>query len=193
MVHGKETKSLDFGGSDSEFLGSFSAWYSDVLHEVKPITAGHRLCIVYNLVKLGGGPPPAAAVPMQIQRQLGRAARQWGREKNPDNKLIIVTEHLYTPASMKNKNGLNFKSTDDRLVNRLTSAIRAGVPLEWTTGVLTRRETGTGCGYDYYGRYGGGDFDWEETFEDDIELEADGLGTLYVVRGQVMPIKRGRE
>lgn len=32
----------------------------DCEHEVKPVTAGHRLCLTYNLLFTGDGPPPPA-------------------------------------------------------------------------------------------------------------------------------------
>jgi hypothetical protein len=34
----------------SEFGFSYAAWYSDVRHEVKPVTSGYRLVITYNLI-----------------------------------------------------------------------------------------------------------------------------------------------
>jgi 2OG-Fe(II) oxygenase superfamily len=34
----------------SEFGFSYAAWYSDVRHEVKPVTSGYRLALTYNLI-----------------------------------------------------------------------------------------------------------------------------------------------
>jgi 2OG-Fe(II) oxygenase superfamily len=34
----------------SEFDFSYAAWYSDVRHEVKPVTSGYRLVLTYNLI-----------------------------------------------------------------------------------------------------------------------------------------------
>ncbi|RXW17208.1 hypothetical protein EST38_g8643 [Candolleomyces aberdarensis] len=34
---------------DSEFSTSILAWYTDVLHEIKPVTSGYRLTLSYNL------------------------------------------------------------------------------------------------------------------------------------------------
>ena len=33
---------------------------ADCEHEIRPVTAGHRLCLTYNLVFTGAGPPPPA-------------------------------------------------------------------------------------------------------------------------------------
>src|ERR1700679_2020361 len=42
----------------SEFTTSALAWYTDVTHEVKPVTSGYRLAISYNLVNTSPGLPP---------------------------------------------------------------------------------------------------------------------------------------
>jgi hypothetical protein len=34
----------------SDFGFSYAAWYSDVMHEVKPVTSGHRIVLTYNLI-----------------------------------------------------------------------------------------------------------------------------------------------
>ncbi|KAL3253155.1 hypothetical protein ABHI18_009682 [Aspergillus niger] len=34
----------------SEFSFSWSAWYADVIHEVRPVTSGYRVVLVYNLI-----------------------------------------------------------------------------------------------------------------------------------------------
>ena len=38
----------------SDFDMSYAAWYSDVLHEVQPITSGYRLVLIYNLIRHDG-------------------------------------------------------------------------------------------------------------------------------------------
>ena len=41
-----------------EAEAAFAAFYADCLHEVLPITSGHRLALIYNLVRSGPGPLP---------------------------------------------------------------------------------------------------------------------------------------
>ncbi|GCB21937.1 hypothetical protein AAWM_04822 [Aspergillus awamori] len=36
--------------SSSEFSFSWAAWYADVIHEVRPVTSGYRVALVYNLI-----------------------------------------------------------------------------------------------------------------------------------------------
>ncbi len=49
---GRETVVDMSGGEISEL--SFAAFYADCEHEVKPITAGNRVCLVYNLIQQPG-------------------------------------------------------------------------------------------------------------------------------------------
>ena len=44
---------------------AFAAFYADCVHEIRPVTAGHRIVLVYHLVVRGGarccGPRPTSA------------------------------------------------------------------------------------------------------------------------------------
>ncbi|KAG7004618.1 hypothetical protein G7Y79_00024g055680 [Physcia stellaris] len=45
-----------------EFFHSYMSWYADVTHEVKPITSGYRLVLVYNLIQDSHVSSPSAAL-----------------------------------------------------------------------------------------------------------------------------------
>lgn len=47
---GKE-KRVDFSGAASHFKMPYAAFYADCEHEVKPVTSGYRICLVYNLIQ----------------------------------------------------------------------------------------------------------------------------------------------
>jgi predicted 2-oxoglutarate/Fe(II)-dependent dioxygenase YbiX len=59
---------------------AFAAFYADCRHEVRPITAGCRLVLIYNLIRHGSGRPPGRRRTMQrssgsaISSPLGRRA-----------------------------------------------------------------------------------------------------------------------
>ena len=57
--HEDQTKKIDFGGEQSEFETQYAAFYADCQHEVKPVTAGYRICLVYNLAQAGTKQPTA--------------------------------------------------------------------------------------------------------------------------------------
>ena len=59
LVLRHDGKTVTFDTSvTSSFEVSFAAWYSDVLHEVKPVTSGHRLVLTYNLIQNEEGARP---------------------------------------------------------------------------------------------------------------------------------------
>ena len=49
ISHDGETEVFDFGGEEGEESIFFGAFYTDCEHEVKPVTNGYRVVLVYNL------------------------------------------------------------------------------------------------------------------------------------------------
>ena len=60
IKHNGQTKKVEFGGHDSEFKTQYAAFYADCQHEIKPVTAGYRICLVYNLAIAGRKKQPLA-------------------------------------------------------------------------------------------------------------------------------------
>jgi hypothetical protein len=51
VVVSHKGKSRTFSSSPgSDFGFSYAAWYSDITHEVKPVTSGYRIVLTYNLI-----------------------------------------------------------------------------------------------------------------------------------------------
>jgi hypothetical protein len=81
---------------------AFAAFYADCIHEVRPVTAGHRLVLIYNLVRRGTGQLPGvpdyngevATVADRLERWAGV------RDSDEPDKLIFPLEHVYTPAEL---------------------------------------------------------------------------------------------
>jgi predicted 2-oxoglutarate/Fe(II)-dependent dioxygenase YbiX len=46
VKHGSASQTFEF----PSFSTSALAWYTDVMHEVRPVTSGHRLALSYNLI-----------------------------------------------------------------------------------------------------------------------------------------------
>ncbi|MSU36372.1 MAG: 2OG-Fe(II) oxygenase [Pedosphaera sp.] len=51
--HAGREVTVDLAEAESSEVG-FVAFYADCEHEVRPITAGHRVCLVYNLIQVPG-------------------------------------------------------------------------------------------------------------------------------------------
>lgn len=91
----------------SKFAMSYGAWYSDVLHEVKPVTSGYRLVLTYNLIRPNETPvqlpPPSMAI---HKRRLAEVLQQYNTsvEEHPNDCLPYLVhkfEHQYTQASLR--------------------------------------------------------------------------------------------
>lgn len=65
---GKE-ENVDFAGESSNFKMPYAAFYADCEHEIKPITSGYRVCLVYNLVQ------QKAAAAIKLSPLGGRVAK----------------------------------------------------------------------------------------------------------------------
>ncbi|WP_372394271.1 2OG-Fe(II) oxygenase [Azospirillum sp. HJ39] len=79
---------------------AFAAFYADCLHEVRPVTAGHRLVLIYNLVRSGSGCPPR---PPDYAPETGRVAslfEGWATGEGTPRKLVYPLEHAYTQAEL---------------------------------------------------------------------------------------------
>ena len=83
----------------------FAAFYADCVHEVRPITSGCRLTLIYNLLRQGKGRLPEPPNYTAEAARLGELLRRWGAGKalsgdEAAEKLIYPLEHAYTPAEL---------------------------------------------------------------------------------------------
>jgi len=95
---------LDLNCSDSAEV-SFAAFYADCVHEVRPVTSGFRLTLVYNLTRSGHRQPAAPPEYDREQTAITALLRGWAANKDsPDDsspeKLIYPLEYAYTPAEL---------------------------------------------------------------------------------------------
>jgi len=103
VFHQGKKLEFNFGGFGSCNDMYFAAFYADCQHEVKPITKGHRLCLIYNLVYTGFGQVP---VPPSSQKQISSivaAMKAWNKDTDSDDSpktLTQMLEHKYCEASL---------------------------------------------------------------------------------------------
>jgi predicted 2-oxoglutarate/Fe(II)-dependent dioxygenase YbiX len=184
VKHTGDVKEFSQQSSDSGFSSQYVSFYADCQHELKEVTAGHRLCLVYNVVKVGAGPCPSAAENLNVWKSLRAAARAWGTDFD-GSKLVIVTDHLYTPAGMKSGGGsANFKGKDAAIVDLLERAEEEGVDLDWDHGIVSHKESGYGESEDHgWGSYG---FSWGETTDSDMSLTLQTHGNVPLSQEEEM-------
>lgn len=82
----------------------FAAFYADCEHEVRPVTEGHRVCLIYNLIQTAGGKPnqPPLSAPLYASEidTAGRMLLDAFAPPTPPAKLAWLLEHQYSPAGL---------------------------------------------------------------------------------------------
>lgn len=146
---------------------AFAAFYADCVHEVRPITSGCRLALVYNLLRRSSRYLPKPPDYTAEQTDVTALLQAWVASKSlPDDespeKLIYPLEHAYTPAELA---FTALKGVDAAVASLLAAAApAAGCDLHLA--LLTIEESG---GAEYIG--GGDPYRWGASDdEDDYEV-----------------------
>ncbi|MGI8636244.1 MAG: 2OG-Fe(II) oxygenase, partial [Segetibacter sp.] len=89
---------IDFAKDVSDYRIGYAAFYADCDHEIKPVTAGYRICLVYNLVQQKAGEKIEPATVETHAVQLANILRE--QEQTGDIKpFIVLLGHQYTPEN----------------------------------------------------------------------------------------------
>ncbi|KAF9885296.1 hypothetical protein FE257_013013 [Aspergillus nanangensis] len=169
---------------NSEFGYTWAAWYADVSHEVKPVTSGYRIVLVYNLIHR----PSAALLPFRSNKSesLTNLLKSWAvGAKRPGQyldgwhksdfceacppALIYVLEHQYTEAQLS---FARLKGVDRQRLAELQNACQkadfvillANIEKNVTGGVDESKRG------DYGGYYGG--------YDDSPSVNSDGVHSI---------------
>jgi hypothetical protein len=100
----------------------FTAFYADCVHEVRPVLAGCRLTLVYNLRFRDGRRPPQSPDYASEERRAAEILRGWADAVEEPDKLILALEHAYTPAELS---FATLKGRDAGLASVLVAAAAA--------------------------------------------------------------------
>ncbi len=119
--HENAQRVVDFAGADAKFQIQYAAFYADCEHEVKPLTSGHRLCLIYNLVLAKPRQPVGAPRHQQHVAQLTAALKQWPVGAAALQKLALPLEHQYTQDGLT---WTNLKGVDAARARVLAEAAR---------------------------------------------------------------------
>jgi hypothetical protein len=157
----------------------FAAFYADCVHEVRPVTAGYRMVLVYNLSFLGKKPPTTAPDYRAERRQAAERLRLWAEAADEPDKLVLPLEHAYTPAELSFG---TLKGRDAGVASVLVeAAAEAGCALHLA--LVSIEESGSAIHTGYRGRrrrWSGDEDEDDEDDEDEFEVEEviDGAMTL---------------
>ena len=139
----------DFSGTDMRHSINYTAFYADCEHEVKPLTSGYRICLVYNLVQQKTG-KKIELKPLQshVDKLVGIFTNN---NRNNSRPYIILLGHQYTPENFSE----NTLKLNDRVRAKalLQAAEQAGcyAKLCLVTSYLSGSPADDSYGYDEYG------------------------------------------
>lgn len=120
-------------------MASFACWYSDVTHEVLPVTSGYRWVLTYNLIHPPGTERPSANGLSQARVSLHRVLQRWAEEGEPakHSHLFYMLGDNYTDSTLS-PSTLN----RDALVRvRALDQIAAGLGMEIFLALLEKTQT----------------------------------------------------
>ena len=156
--HRGRERTIDMTAAEPSEL-AFAAFYADCEHEVRPVTDGYRLSLVFNLCLRAGDTDTPRTAP-DYDQQVDRLARRlaaWRSGPDAVEKLAWVLEHEYSEA------GLSFDALKNRdaALARLLAEAAARPDCALYAAILHLEEWGAAS-------YSG--WDWDQP-DDDMEME----------------------
>ncbi len=159
----------DFSENTDKYAINYAAFYADCDHEVKPLTSGYRVCLVYNLVQ------KKSAKKIELQSVQSYAANlaeifTTHHAQNPSLPYIILLGHQYTPENFSPDSlKLNDRSKAEAL---LLAAKNAGYYAKMCLVTSYRMGIPDDDGYYGYGNdRGNDDAEMIEVIEESIDIE----------------------
>lgn len=144
---GKE-KIIDFSLPSSNYKIPYVAFFADCDHEIKPITSGYRVSLVYNLLQSKGSQKLGQS---EMSSQIDEMATLLKSMSNSiaNKPKAVLLEHQYTPANFSLHSLKHHDRPRAELL--LEAAKKAGYFAE--LGLVTHYKMGEleGDDYDYYG------------------------------------------
>jgi hypothetical protein len=147
------------------------AWYTDVRHEIKPITSGYRLALSYNVMHTLPSPRPALPTTNPALEALRVALTTWNAcGGNGPEKLVCLLDHKYSQANLS---AAAMKGSDAQTVGAL-AALAGDLGFSFGFAHLERvvRGQASDCGYHRRRRY------WDDSEADDDDVEMAEVGEV---------------
>ena len=149
------------------------AWYTDVKHEIKPITSGYRLALSYNLIHTTTSLRPALSANTALVEKLSHVFLAWKNNANNSTpqKLVYLLDHKYSEANLR---ASALKGADAQKVAILEVLCkREGFGLGLANAHCHLSGAADDDGGDYYGRR-------RNCFYDDSESDHNNVGFAEV-------------
>src|SRR5215471_11180625 len=168
ISHAGQSQSYSFADS-SLFAPSFVAFYADCYHEVKPLTAGYRLCLIYNLAITNRKKQPVLSQRMGPIEDIDKAIQAWSQETHDNPILTYLLDHSY---SEQNLSMANLKHGDFAKASvLLNAAAKSGCQAYLCLATYSRTSYGEVDSYGGRGRRGRYS-DYDDDDDDDVDESA---------------------
>ena len=101
VYHKSESMEFDFSGPEGYNNFNYAAFYADCQHEIKPVTKGHRLCLIYNLVYRESDYCPVPTDNQESISDIVSAIEEWNNDyRSGPLMMTYLLEHQYCEASL---------------------------------------------------------------------------------------------
>ncbi|MEX0882286.1 MAG: 2OG-Fe(II) oxygenase, partial [Cyclobacteriaceae bacterium] len=151
-----EEQSVNFAEEAGNYRIPYVAFYADCEHEIKPLTEGYRVCLVYNLIQKRS----EKAIRLEpLGEHVSKLATilKAGAGSRPFSPGIVLLGHQYTPENFSRKHlKLNDRTRAEALIR---AAADAGYYAKMC--LVTSQLSGIPA-YDGYG--------WDDTPDEDEEM-----------------------
>ncbi|WPV69295.1 2OG-Fe(II) oxygenase [Chitinophaga sp. LS1] len=189
------SETIDFSDPVNRYQIPFAAFYADCEHEIRPITSGYRVCLVYNLVQTKGD---EKIQPEKLNDQVKKlAALLKASEEDLDIPKIVLLGHQYTPSNFTmNALKLNDRHKAEALIRAAELAgfyIKPGLVTSYQVGELMEDDTkqsSAGRNYRKRNRYYE-EYDHENLTENGIigEVYDEHVGIEHWMKGGIPPLR----
>lgn len=173
VKHDDKTVVLDTYAASRGTALSYTAFYADCEHEVKPLTRGHRVSLVYNITAKLDETQAIASSTAGTSVGLAIVFRQWPKGVK---RLAIVLDHRYTASGVRLQ---LLKGSDLAKAQQVFEAARLANCKCYLT-LLTRKEHGAS---DYYPstreKFYSREVDWDESGRSKRNLKPLSILELY--------------
>jgi hypothetical protein len=163
---------VDFSELAGQYKIPYVAFYADCEHEIKPITSGYRVCLVYNLVQTKGKEKIQLEPLSDHIKDLSKILKTC--EEDKDIPKIVLLGHQYTPSNFT----MEALKLNDRPKAEALMAAAEKVGFYAKLGLVTSYQSGS---LEYTAkRSSRGRRSYYDEYESDEELTENGeMGEIY--------------
>lgn len=162
------------------------AWYSDVMHEIRPIKSGYRLAISFNLIHTTNSLCPAISTNSKFVEEVKRVLLRWKEIMKKDDepkKIVYLLDRQYPEAPSQGSAPTCVDAVKVALLQQICREIDCSLGMAtviYTLSGSVHRKGYWGCGHDDDLEFSSVD-DREMSFEDFVSLDGNTLShTLWV-------------